>query len=52
MVFVVTENASQRVSLHSTNQQLICQTSFMMQNCILIPFYVTHIKLALRGAAR
>src|SRR6266481_6558892 len=52
MVFLVTVTASQRVSLHSTNQQLICQTSFMMHNCTLIPFYVTLIKLGTGGAAR
>src|SRR6266478_4477148 len=39
MVVLVTVSASQRVSLHFTNQQLICQTSFMMQDSILIPFY-------------
>jgi hypothetical protein len=52
MVFLVTVSASQRVSLHSTDQQLIGQTSFMMQNCTLIPFYVTLIKLGISGAAR
>jgi hypothetical protein len=28
------------MSLHSADQHLICQTSFMMQNCSLTAFYV------------